>query len=777
MSDWNRRITQISNRIIHVLYEKNNEIGKSAFIQEIISGTEEQNEGYVCDGEKICFGKDGRVREIACQFEQVATYRYGADGEPVYEQAESANGTVTIIKNAVKKFDRYMDKISVTFESSEEEMLFGLGQHEDGIYNYKGKQQYLYQHNMKISIPFILSTDNYGILIDTESSVRFNSHKTRTTFVIDAENKLSYYVILGDTFDEIIYNLRLLTGRASMLPRWAFGYIQSKEKYCSSKELVETAQRFRDENIPLDCLVQDWCTWEDKKWGQKTVDKVRYPDLPGMVKELHDKHVHLMVSVWPNMDAHTDNYKAFAERDMLLPNSNVYDAYNEKARDLYWEQCDEEWFSSGIDAWWCDSCEPFTASDWCGEIKKSEKDRYETIMEEAHNSAPWGQVNSYGLWHGKGIYEHWREQCSAKRVVNLSRSTYISGQKYGIIPWSGDISAKWSTMKKQIAEGLNMCMSGMPYWTLDIGGFFTVCDKWENRGCNLAGDSTPLWFWNGDYNDGVKDLGYCELYTRWLQYGTFLPIFRSHGTDTPREPWNFGSRGDIFYDTIIKFIQLRYRLLPYIYSLAAAVSMEHKTIMKSLMFDFKQDRKVWEIKDSYMFGDAFLVSPVTEPMYYMANSKKIDFSNKEKQVYLPEGSQWYDYWTKEVYSGGITVKCKAEIETMPLFVRAGSIIPMSDVIRYTGEEKGETGIIEIYDGADGKFSLYYDSGDGYEYEEGEYCVVEMRYQCSEKSLYFMQSQGNMGMTEKWILRLYSENEVVERTVDYKGEPVKISFTG
>lgn len=774
MDCWERRIEQLNGHVIHVQYIKEEKAGR---IIEGISSSQNQGENlFSWNEQEICFGRHQiRVREIGCEFQKIETFHFVPEGTPVYEQVESANGTVTVLKNGVKKFDKYMHQIRLTFESSKDEMLFGLGQHENGIYNYKGKTEYLYQNNMKISIPFLMSTDNYGILIDTESSLVFESKDTLTTFLIYAEEKLSYYVILGDDFDEIIYHLRELTGRASMLPRWAFGYMQSKEKYSSQKELLETGERFRREDIPIDCLVQDWCTWEDKKWGQKTVDKHRYPDLPRMVSQLHDMHIKLMVSVWPNMDAGTENHSEFEKNGMLLPNSNLYDAYKEKARDIYWKQCSEEWFRAGIDAWWCDNSEPFTASDWCGAVKRSEKKRFEIIMKEAHNSAPWNQVNSYGLWHGKGIYEHWRLQCPSKRVVNLSRSTYISGQKYGIIPWSGDITAKWSTMKIQIAEGLKMCMTGMPYWTLDIGGFFTVRDKWENRGCNMAGDPNPLWFWDGDYNDGVEDAAYCELYTRWLEYATFLPIFRSHGTDTPREPWNFGQKGTIFYDAILKFIRLRYRLLPYIYSSAAAVTREHKTIMRSLLFDFKQDKRVWEIQDSYMFGDAFLVSPVTRPMYYEKGGKACDCPKKEKEVYLPQGTVWYNYWTKEKYEGGQCVNCATPIDKIPLFVHAGAIIPLSGDIDYADERQGKCNVIEVYDGADGNFSMYFDAGDGYAYEIGEYCLVRLEYRNNEKSLYLANAEGSMRVRERLHIRLISSEKVTEVQVVYNGEKKKINL--
>ncbi|HWR30112.1 MAG TPA: TIM-barrel domain-containing protein, partial [Negativicutes bacterium] len=636
--------------------------------------------------------------------------------------------------------------------------------------------EYLYQTNMKISIPFLISTKNYGILIDTESAMIFDGRNGTMSFTLDTVDEISYYIIIGENFDEIVAALRTLTGRATMLPRWAFGYIQSKERYHSSEDLLNTVAQFRASGIPLDCIVQDWLSWAKGLWGEKRADPIRYPDLTKLMNALHGQHVRLMVSVWPNMSVDSTNYREFHKKGLLLPNSSVYNAFDESARAIYWKQCNEDWFSAGIDALWCDNTEPFSDADWNGETKRTEELRYQLIVTDSQKSMDWKRLNTFGLFQAKGIYENWRRQTSAKRVTNLSRSTYLSGQRYGVIAWSGDVSAKWSVLQNQIVEGIKFCMSGAPYWTLDIGGFFTVRDKFENRGCEKAGDDTPLWFWDGDYNDGVADLGYRELYVRWLQYATFLPIFRSHGTDTPREPWNFGHPGELCYDAILTFIRLRYRLLPYIYSIAASVSQHHDTMMRSLMFDFAHDDNVKDACHSYMFGKSLLDCPVTEPMYYGPNNTLLQNTQKTWDVYLPKPGLWYDFWTNQAYDGGQTIPCEAPLHIMPLFVKAGSIMPFSDTLVYTDERNGEVSEILVYDGENGEFNLYNDEGDGYSYEAGNYSLIRLIYQYHEKTLTFGKVDGKYRYQENFTIKLVEDGRVRPAVnFIYKGEEAFVSL--
>ena len=581
-----RQVKNITDNIIHITYSLYKDDPIQSNLTEAFSEVESQKEkGYqIAPDDSIdFFNQQGEVilNEFSRNLLEKSVFKYAPDGSPVLENKNTANGEVASYKNLKKEFVKTSYSAELQFLISGDEIITGLGQSEDGVFNYRGKKEYLYQNNMKIAIPFLISTMNYGILIDTESTMVFENDNRTLSFSIDTTDWISYYIITGINFDEILYNLRHLTGRASMLPRWTFGYMQSKERYESSDELLDISTRFREKRIPLDCIIQDWQTWENDNWGEKIVDKGRYPDLNATVESLQNEHTKVMFSIWPNMAPGGTNYNEFVEKEAMLPNSNVYDAFDENAREIYWDQCERELFSSGLDAFWCDNTEPFSDPDWNGEIKRAEKERYDLVVSASKKSMDWNKLNAYALYHIQGLYENWRKKTDKKRVVILTRSLYISGQKYGAIGWSGDISAKWSVLKKQIVEGLKMSHSGLPYWTLDIGGFFTVRDKWENRGCNSHLNTNPLWFWDGDYNEGVQDFGYRELYVRWLQFGTFLPIFRSHGTDTPREPWNFGKSGEIFYDVIVKFIKLRYKLMPYIYSLAAGVHFNHSTIERN----------------------------------------------------------------------------------------------------------------------------------------------------------------------------------------------------
>ena len=704
-------------------------------------------------------------------------YKYIVEGAPIVKYKQTANGEVAYIENMRQEPVGIGYGGTIEFSITSEEGLYGLGQHENGVYNYNSHREYLYQNNMKIAIPFIISSRNYGILIDTQTALVFEAQGGKMTFELDCVNELSYYIIGGSSFDEIIKSLRELTGKTAMLPRWAYGYVQSKEHYRTSDELIDTVSEFRKLNIPIDVIVQDWNTWDEGMWGEKRADKSRYPDLKHLLGSLHTMNTKLMVSVWPNMAERGNNYREFKEKDMFLPNSGTYDAFNEDARALYWKQCNEEWFLAGVDAWWCDNTEPFSDADWSGSTKRPEEVRYNLVVETSKQSMDWTRLNSYGLYHAKGVYENWRKSGSDKRVVNLTRSSYISGQRYGVIPWSGDVCAKWTVLKKQIAEGISFSLSGQPYWTTDIGGFFVVKDKWENRGCGKAGDDEPLWFWDGDYNDGAADLGYRELYVRWLQFAAFLPMFRSHGTDTPREPWQFGKCGEMFYDAIIKFIRLRYRLMPYIYSMAASVCQCNETMIRSLLFDFMGDENVKNIADCYMFGKALLVCPVTEPMYYEANSVPITDKAKTKTIYLPKPACWYDFWTKKIYEGGLEITCDAALDKLPLFVRAGSILPLSDELSYAGERMGDVSEILVYAGADGQFALYNDDGDNYSHEQGNFSLIPIVYNDEDTMISFGDVSGTFRHQEEFKVRLVTDGSISDSVViKYDGKETKANLT-
>lgn len=654
-----------------------------------------------------------------------------------------------------RSVDRQAYRTKLAFEWQPEEALYGLGSHEEGMMNLRGQHQYLYQHNLKVVAPVLVSTRGYGILIDSYSFMIFRDDAFGSYLWTDTDDEMDYYFIVGPEFDQIVQGIRFLTGEVPLLPKWAYGYVQSKERYVSQQELIDTVKAYRERELPLDCIVLDWRSWTGDLWGQKTLDPERFPDPTGMMDTIHALNARLMISIWPIMKQGGDNHREMSERGLLLGNQATYDAFSEEARRMYWQQANDGLFSHGIDAWWCDCTEPFDA-DWKGEVKPEPEERMRINTEIAKRYLDAEYMNAYSLLHSRGIYEGQRATTSNKRVVNLTRSAYAGQHRYGTITWSGDIVASWRTLRRQIADGLNFCVTGSPYWTFDIGGFFVKNDP-------------ARWFWNGDYDKGIMDLGYRELYVRWFQLGAFLPMFRSHGTDTPREIWRFGSPGEPMYDALVKYLKLRYRLMPYIYSLAGAVTHQSYTMFRALAFDYREDGKTHNIDDQFMFGPAFMVAPVTESMYYGPNSLPLTGTNHTRSVYLPSGT-WYNYWTNIRVEGNQTITAKADLETMPLFVRAGSIVPAGPNIQYADEHPDSAIHLTIYPGADGAFTLYEDEGDSYRYEDGHYSMIEIRWLHAKRTITLMKRIGS-------YTRMQHDRQF---TVQLAGEeclPVEITYSG
>jgi alpha-D-xyloside xylohydrolase len=469
------------------------------------------------------------------------------------------------------------------------------------------------------------------------------------------------------------------------------------------------------------------------------------------MQALHsDYHTHLMISVWPKMSDRSSDYAEMIQHQgFLYPDdgSPFYDAFNADARALYWKQANEGLFSKGIDAWWCDATEP-ELDGW-----DLNSDAYRIKMKPKIGSGA-RYLNAYSLVHSKGIYENQRLTTDKKRIVNLTRSAFAGQQKYATITWSGDIVAKWEVFKNQIPAGLNFCMAGLPYWTTDIGAFFIQSAKVGKLG-------RGAWFRNGDFDGGLADDNYKELYVRWFQFGAFCPIFRAHGTDFPREIWRFGEPGSWAYDALLKFDNLRYRLLPYIYSMAWKISNEGYTLMRGLVMDFRHDHQVFEIGDQFMFGTSILVNPVTKP--------KATF----REVYLPLGSNWYNFWTGKKYSGGQTLPVPAPIDEIPLFIKAGSIIPMGPFIQYATESVDPIEI-RIYPGADGNFTLYEDENDNYNYEKGVYSTIDFKWDDKSRQLIIEDRKGEfpkMLKSRKFYIILITEGKGVG--VDLVQNPDKI----
>ncbi len=784
-------VSRVRDDIVRIVYTKKDDILPPSML--ITGNAEEERSAEGAETERTATLEAGKIRVTvdretgACRFENaenghvylqeerkslveqdVIHYTTG-DEALVIDRVKTVDGERNFIRNLKPVVDRKAFRARLFFQWKENEAVHGLGQGEEGIYDYRGHRQFLYQHNMRIPMPFFLSTEGYGILFDCGSLMTFNDDENGSYIFLDTVDQLDYYFIAGDTLDGIIDGYRFLTGKASMLPRWAFGYVQSKEAYTTGKEMEDVVSRYRELGIPLDCIVQDWNTWRPEHWGEKQVDPERYPDLKGTMQRIHDQHVHTMVSVWPNMNSCTDDYGEFMEKGCLLNDLATYDAFSEEGRKIYWDQANRGLFSQGFDAWWCDSTEPFSGPDWGGEEKREPWERYMLVGKEHKQYIDAAKANIFALVHAKGMYENQRKETDRKRMVNLTRSGYASSQRYGTVLWSGDIAASWKTMKRQLAEGLNFAMSGMPYWTLDIGGFFVVGSAWEKRGCGCNTDPSKKWFWCGDYNDGVDDPGYRELYVRWLEYGTFLPMFRSHGTDTPREIWNFGEKGEPFYDAIEKFIRLRYHLMPYIYSLAGAVWQNNQTIMRSLLFDFQEDSNVRDICDEFMFGPSILVCPVTEPMYYEKNGQPLE-KEKVRTCYLPAGACWTDYWTGKVYGGGRTIEADAPLDKIPLFVRCGSILPVCDGLSWADQAADTQLTLAVYPGRDASFVLYEDEGDTYDYEQGAFSRIPISWSEAEQKLVIGKREGSFeGMQEERTFRIVCGDKQTEAA--YSGETV------
>lgn len=678
------------------------------------------------------------------ELEEFDAYRIKEDGQAVVEEVATVDGVKKIAREAQREFHKKLYHTKLHLEFQEKECLYGLGQAEEGVLNLRGTTQYLHQANRKIAIPVLLSTKGYGLLWATGSTAIFRDDQYGSCMYTEADPEMDYYFIVGKNFDQIISGYRYLTGKAALLPRWAYGFLQSQERYETQEEILRMAQEHRSRKIGLDGLVLDWCSWEDGMWGQKSFDRERFPDVQAMTDALHESGVHFMVSIWPNMSEKCDNYKEFKRNKKLLPASDVYDAFCEDARKLYWKQLEEGIFQYGTDAWWCDSSEPFTP-EWNYLEKPEPEKSYEEFVRTASGHMPAEWINAYGLVHAQGIYEGQRGSGSEKRVANLTRNGYTGQQRYGTILWSGDIEASWATYRKQIAAGLNFCAAGLPYWTLDIGAFFV------KRGM--------FWYWAGDYDKGMDDLGYQELFTRWFQLGAFLPVFRSHGTDVRREMWLVDGLEGGFYQALLAANRLRYRLMPYIYSLAGAVWREDATVMRLLAFDFARDERACGIKDQFLFGRSLMVCPVTEPMYFEAESRPLEGKEKTRPVYLPEGTDWYDFHTGARYEGGQMITADAPIDRIPVYVRAGSILPVA----VPGDNAQETmdGKIEllVYAGTDAEYDFYEDAGDGYGYEQGEYSLTHMEWKDAQGKLIVgepVSPAGWQGPKRTFQVRIISE---------------------
>ncbi len=578
---------------------------------------------------------------------------------------------------------------------------YGLGQHPAGGLDWQKQLVHLQQANGDTGLPMLLTSAGWGLLWDnasvTDISVQRPAEGGALQYSSEAAQAIDYYLIIGPNADAIIAGYRHLTGSVPMLPRWAFGFWQSYEHYATADEIEGVAKRYRELGIPIDGIIQDWQYWVPGQWGAHKFDPARYPDPTKMVADIHAMKIHTIVSVWPRFDKDTDNRAELDAAGALFPETyhNVYppgfgrwyDPYG-KGRDIYWNQISKTLGKNGFDGWWLDASEAELGGQW-GQ------------MRDVQTAAGPGALvyNAYPLFHTMGVFEGHRRDFPDRRPVILTRSAWAGQQRNGAISWSGDIHGDWETFRRQIPAGLNFVSAGIPYWNTDIGGFF-------------AGDPA--------------DPAYAELFTRWFQWGAFTPMFRVHGTGKSKELWRFPSN---IQPILVRYDRLRYRLLPYIYSLSWSVTHDDGTMMRPLVFDFGSDPDALDIPDQFMFGPEVMVAPVDRKGANL------------RTVYLPGGTDWYDFWTGTRLAGKQTVVANAPIETLPLYVRAGSILPMGPAVEYAEAQTGAPLELRIYRGANGHFTLYDDSGNGWGYEKGQRATVDIAWNDTAGTLTFAARNG------------------------------------
>lgn len=638
------------------------------------------------------------------------------------------------------------------------EALYGLGSHEEGIGNLRGHMRLLYQHNLKAVVPVLVSTAGWGILFDMGCGMAFHDDEEGSFMEIDCADSLDWYFVCGNgTWESLMEKLRGLTGPAPMLPRYALGFIQSKERYVNAQELEDTVAEYRRRKIPLDVIVQDWQTWPEGQWGLKQYDRSRYPE--GFADRLHAMNARVMLSIWPHMQGdRNSNRDEMIREGCMLGNRSTYNAFSPKGRAIYGRQIREGLMTEKIDAWWCDCTEPFEA-DWQGSERLPDEERMRVNTGEARKYLDPASVSLYSLLHSQGIWEEMRRDPGSPRVLNLTRSSWAGQHRYAAVTWSGDVCATWETMQHHVPEGLNFMASGEPFWNCDVGGFFTNCRE--------------PWFWRGEFPRGTEDPGYRELFVRWLQYACFLTMMRAHGTDTPREIWQFGDEGDRYYEAIAACIRMRYRLLAYQYSLMAETREKGIPAVRVPALVFPEDPRLRETDHEMMLGGGILVCPVTRPVETLPGGEKIADPDENTEVYLPAGFRWYEADGDGVYDGGQAVTVRTPLEKVPVFVREGTILPLSPVRQYTDEETAEPTEIIIFPGTDGAFAFYDDDGISYDYEHGEYQRIPMRWNDREWALTLGAQEGRLRREQRFAVRLRGGKET--REITYTGEEMTVRF--
>ena len=675
-------------------------------------------------------------------------------------------------KEAGSKFTDFNDAGSKTFSAFQafqldaDEVLYGLGQQQQGKMVQRNLKIRMVQNNTDDFIPFFQSNKGYGMYWDNYSPTTFTDDASETSFNSEVADCIDYYVMNGENADGVIGLMRELTGQTPMFPLWTYGYWQSKERYKSQDELVGVVKKYRELSVPLDGIIQDWQYWgSNYLWNAMDFLNPEFPNPKKMVDDIHGMNAHMIISIWASFGPQTLPYKELDQKGMLMdfstwpqsgleawpPNRaypsgvRVYDPFSAEARDIFWKYLNKGLFSVGIDGWWMDSTEPDHL-----DFKPSDFDN-KTAMGSFRKVR-----NAFPLMTVGGVADNQRKVTSDKRVFILTRSAFAGQQRYGANTWSGDVTASWETLRNQISAGLNFSMCGIPHWNTDIGGFFL-----------------------SKYRKKLEDPEYRELYARWLQFGAFCPMMRSHGADAPREIYQFGKAGMPVYDAIAKYINLRYSLLPYIYSTSWDVTANNSSFMRPLVMDFAKDKDALNINDEYMFGKSILVNPVTSAQYVAKNNgvNVEDFSKvKTQKVYLPKGTEWFDFWTGVKHAGGTTIEKETPIDVMPLFVKAGSIIPFGPNVQFATEKKWDNLEIRVYPGANGTFTLYEDENDNYNYEKGQFTTITFRWNDKKQQLSVDDRKGSFkGMlTERKFNIVFVGSDKASTQATYTGKKLVLA---
>lgn len=677
------------------------------------------------------------------------------------------------------------------FTLDADEAIYGLGILQDGKMNRRGTHRYMIQGNTEDYQNVIQSVKGWALYWDNYSPTNFDDDENGMSFRSEVADGVDYYFMYGQTVDGCISEMRELSGQVPMFPLWTYGFWQSKERYKSLAELTGVVHKYREQGIPLDGIVQDWQYWGSHYlWNAMEFLGDGFQNAQAAIDDIHNHNAHLMITIWSSFGPQTKGYREMAAGNHLFdfstwPQSGIesqwpprmdypsgvrcYDPFSAEARDIYWNNL-KRLYDMGLDGWWMDSTEPdnfdFKDSDFDHPV-----DGGKATMRRLRNAYPLACVG--------GVYEHQRAVSDEKRVFIMTRSGYAGQQRYGSNVWSGDVGSSWEIFRAQIPAGLNFTLTGNPNYNTDIGGFFAGA-------------------YNKGWNDGsaVHNPLYRELYTRWMQYGMFCPVFRSHGTEVPREVYLYGKPGEPIYDAMVSTIRLRYCLLPYIYSTAWQVTSNAQSYMRPLVADFREDKRTWDMGHEFMFGKSILAAPVVHAQYTPEKSVSVDamsgWDKKENKdnfdvanvdfsqprsttKYLPAGTRWYDFWTGKRYDGGQEVELKTTIDYIPMFVREGSIVPLGEEMQHTGEKKWDNLEIRVYPGADAAFTLYEDEGDNYNYEKGIYSTIDFKWNDRARRLTVETRKGEYpGMlTERRFTVKLPDGQ--EKTVAYEGKKVSVKF--